>query len=316
MLYDFSVYVPSDMPHQNTLAVQGDYVLLPYNTKGTMMYRYTVLHFAVSVNDKQQSSSIEVFHIKDSKLLHKTIKSEKFRMIDKDVDLPTLTPFLTRRYFDHCDYRKCKIGEYIYQVKNTASEANFNVTVGNYTQGLTKIWLVVFDNREYFQEYMNGGDTATKAVKSFEINSKNFLFVFNGAKMRTSSYYYFVIHDVEGSAQWFTAVLAGLHVYYNASFLTPLFKLDQTNNFSHSVNSVDGYFLAYVKGERATGVPTTDQLFNITQWMDSPTPNYTGLGVVWGCFSLVVVLALLVGSLACCVRVCKHCKRSSEDAAI
>ena len=300
VVYELKIFVDNDDSTSNTLAIQGEYVELPYYIMNTiMMYKY-ILQFYLPNNSGEllPHPEVDIFEIKCDKLLDEANRTEHFHRLHPSSPSPSLIPLiLTRRYFDDClPYKqKCILGEYFYQAKSPWSELNFNITINNFTD-TTNVLIVAYDNYEYYLDFLLG-EGHSKAVESQTMDAENYLFIFNNDQMKLSSYYFFAIQDIEGSVEWFTADRYGCHVYYNASSLTPHCTMNATNNYTcavHGVHDNDYCFLGHVRGDEIDGMPTKSQIFNITQWVDEPLPTIEGQISVITVGGIIVGLSIVV----------------------
>ena len=311
LLYVFKgeVFVNTSTEMVNTLAVLGDFVLLPTHIKGSLvMYHYRI-YFSVSANNITRPVNIYQFPCDNP--------PEKMKERPSlSAESPSMIPILERMYFGHCSNPqyddKCILDQFFYQAKSAVSEINYNITLDNFTKGVTDVQIHAFDNYEYFMEYLKGAD-ASKAVKTFQMNDINFLFVFNDDQMKESAYYFVAIESVEGSSKWFTVDRLGLHVYYIASSSPPICIMNSSNNYScvTEVNNENQCFLGYVKGPKVKGLPTAGQQFHILHHVGKPMPTSEGYVVIFvGCFFPVVIIifccCLLYISRRAMWKYCKH----------
>ena len=290
-LYETVSFINSD--NYDTPAVQGDYVSLPYTVIGTNMYQYT-LHFTAD----NQSYPVEIYDITPSNT-DRTIQVKPFN------PSPTHFPFVNQSTvrFDDCSefVGKCILGQYLYLAKNKISEIGFDLALDSFIEGVTNVRVLAFDSFEYLTEFLQTNDQS-KAVKNIKFNAKNFTFAFKSDK---SSYYYFVIQDIEGSlSEWFTINrIDGTHVYYNASLLIPHCVMNATNNYSciiDDIGNTDRQFLGHITGgDKLKGM---NQIFNISHRMEHPTPTVLGqiiISVVGGVFVAVLLLVCTIFTLCC-----------------
>ena len=297
-LYESEVFVGGGDTY-STPALQGDYVLLPYNVRVTKMYQYS-LHFTNSA-DSNPSYSVSIYEA-----TNETTQIEPFHKMNSNrTNYPFLNQTMVR--FDQCSkyVGKCVLGQYIYQAKNKLSKIIFDIALDSFVDGLTDIQIFAFSNFEYFMEFLQTGDQS-KAIANVKIASENFSFVFKNIK---SSYYFFVIQDIGGSSEWFTINrLEGTHVYYNATSSTPLCTMNTTNNYTCVVRGIDNNdsrFLGYI-GKDMEGISMVNHAFNISYKLEEPVPTLFGHILISGigAIGIVLFICLLVCILfrACCSK--------------
>ena len=306
LLYELKgeVFVNTSTEMVNTLAVLGDFVLLPTHIKGSLIMFHYMIYFSVSANNITQPVNIYQFPCDNPPVKTKRRQSSF-------TESPSMIPIPEKMYFGHCSNPqyddKCILDQFLYQAKSAVSEINYNITLDNFTEGVTNVRILVFDNYEYFMEYLKGAG-ASKAVKTFKMNDTNFLFVFNDDQMKESAYYFVAIESVEGSSKWFTVNRLGLHVFYIASSSPPICIMNSSNNYScvTEVNNENQCFLGYVKGPKVKGLPTADQQFHILHHLGKPMPTPEGCAIILGgCFSPVV----LIVCCCCLLYISRHAMR-------
>ena len=285
-------------PPQSTPAVQGDYVLLPYVIHRGTMFQYT-LNFSLNTDDTDLSTNeVDIYCIEPDEL-SKVTKMANFNGVSSKGELSS-TPFFNRIYFSDCQYSsKCVIGQFVYQAKTGLSHLAFNITLNNYTAGYTEIDAIVFDSYEDFRNFLHELDCYK--VKDIQINQQSFYFELTEAEVRRSSYYFFVVADLlKDTSSWFTMQPSGIHKYYNASSQPVCCTMNTTNDFSCSFNGTrhdSVTYLAHVRGDKVRGIPTEDQLFYITSSVSDPLPTIAGQVIMWLCFSVVVIVVMLIAGL-------------------
>ena len=305
------VFVNTSTEMVNTLAVLGDFVLLPTHIKGPLvMYHYRI-YFSVSANNITRPVNIYQFPCNNPPV-------ETKRRQSSFAESPSMIPILKKIHFGHCSNpqyeERCSLDQFLYQAKSVVSEINYDITLDNFTEGVTDVQINVFDNHEYFMEYLKGAGPS-KAIKTFQMNDINFLFVFDGDQMKESAYYFVAIESVEGSSKWFTVNRFGLYVYYNASSSPPICIMNSSNSYScvTEVNNGNQCFLGYVKGPKVKGLPTADQQFHILHHVGKPMPTPKGRAIILGgCFSPVVLIVFCCCLLYISRRAMRECKHKTK----
>ena len=244
---------------------------------------------------------VNVYGFSHAGLLEKTLQKKFFG--DSSSNTPSLIPLVEKIYFDRCSLYngKCVLDQYLFQAKSPISEINYLVTLDNFTAGETNVQIIVFDDHNYFMNFLNRGGISG-AIDRARVDNKTYLFVFDDDQMRESSYYFISIENIEGSSEWFTVKRFGLHVYYNASAYPPLCVVNSSNSYSCEVEVTDNYqcFLSQVRGGRVKAVPNDENLFKIVYYVSDPKPTNAGWGIVLGgSFGFVSFVSLL------CWVVCK-----------
>ena len=284
-LYGFVYAAISHSTSGTTLAEQGDYVLLDYRISkyGFAIFDY-VLQFTVlpSVDSVQL---ISIYDVPCSSLLDKTKRISIFTN-------PNSISSNQKYYFSNCSNGICVLDQFVYQAISSESRIVYNITLSSFMPNKTKILIVAYDNLQYFHEFLNG-TVLSKSIKHFYANDIDFTFNISTRDMKHSSYYFFAIKSVTGSSGWFTVERSGLHVYYNASNLSPKCVINNGCNCSCEVKISNNKqcFLGHMQ-HRTNENNSSKQIYTIHHEATEPKVGYLIIPGICILFALIIIITI------------------------
>ena len=174
-------------PPQSTLAVQDDYVLLPYTIHSGTMFQYT-LSFSSQV-PFNRTTNVDIYCVEPDQL-HSVKRKDNFASIFTNNNVSEV-PFLDKTYFNTCQYPgKCILGQFIYQAKTPVSALIFYITLNNFNAS-TYVNASIFDNFDDVQNFLHDKQQYNM-VKNTRLNQQSFRLILEEPQMRGSSYYFIV----------------------------------------------------------------------------------------------------------------------------
>ena len=302
-----TLFVNNDIV-QSTLALQDDYVLLPYTIYSGTFFQYT-LQFSLQF-PLNRTTNVDIYCVEPDQL-HSVKRKDNIASIFTDNNVSEVS-FLDKTYFNTCQYPgKCILGQFIYQAKTPISALILDITLNNFNAG-TYVNASIFDNFDDFQNFLHDKQQYNM-VKNTRLNKQNFSLILEEAQMRKSSYYFIVLEDVVRTSSWFTVKHSGLHVYYNASSHPVCCTMNKTNNYTCSFNGIRKDKVSYFAHVHDVNVGSEGKPhYYITSSVGDPLPTGTGRAIVWVCYSVVAIVVVAIVVLVVAVwlvlyLLVKHC---------
>ena len=133
----------------------------------------------------------------------------------------------------------------------------------------------------------------SKSIKHFYANDIDFTFNLSTRDMKHSSYYFFAIKSVAGSSGWFTVERSGLHVYYNASNLSPKCVINNGCNCSCEVKISNNKqcFLGHMQ-QHTNENNSSKKIYSIRHAVTEPKMGYLIIPEICILFALIIIITI------------------------